>query len=223
MARARKAGGHGGRRAPGRPGTGAPSQREALIDAARELFSHRGFAGTTLRQVAAEARVTPALAVYYFGGKEGLLAAVVDERLAPLVGELAGELRGAREPAQALAVFVRGYTRLAAANPWLPQLIVREVLSEGGVLRDAFPRRFAGEMAAALKGVVEHGQRTGALRSDVDPARAVLSVISLCIFPFLAGALVSDVLGIRTGPESAAELAEHHLSILSSGLTGLPP
>lgn len=212
------------RRTPGRPVAGAPSQRNALIDAACLCFANSGYAGCSLREIARAARVTAALTHYYFASKEGLLAAVVEERIAPLVHELGVAVRNDAElPRAALRAFVIHYTRIAAANPWLPRLIVREVLSEGGALRDKFLQKFAGELASVLRQVVAEGQRRGEFDPSLDTSHLILSLISLCIFPFLAAPLVTRVLCIDIGPASADTLARHHLAVLDSGIRGLTP
>lgn len=63
-------------RRPGSPGT-----RDDILDAARTLFARHGFAGATVRAVAAEAGVDPALVHHYFGTKKKLfLEATLDHR-----------------------------------------------------------------------------------------------------------------------------------------------
>ena len=47
----------------------------AILDAAREQFAEVGFERTTIRGVASQAGVDPALVMQYFGNKEGLFAA----------------------------------------------------------------------------------------------------------------------------------------------------
>jgi AcrR family transcriptional regulator len=46
--------------------------RARIRDAAIVRFSERGFAGTSLRQIAQDAAVSPALILHHFGSKEGL-------------------------------------------------------------------------------------------------------------------------------------------------------
>jgi AcrR family transcriptional regulator len=48
------------------------SGRAAIWEAARRLFAERGYAGTSVRDIAAEAAVDPALVIRYFGSKESL-------------------------------------------------------------------------------------------------------------------------------------------------------
>ena len=60
-------------RRPGDSGT-----RAAILEAARDSFAERGFDRTTIRGVAAEAGVDPALVHHYFGAKDDLFAAAME-------------------------------------------------------------------------------------------------------------------------------------------------
>ncbi|MFC7342209.1 TetR family transcriptional regulator [Saccharopolyspora griseoalba] len=78
--------------------TGAPRRRkdsaatkEALLQAASELFAERGFSATTVRDVAARAGVNQALLFRYFGSKSELFAAVLAGRSTRLLAELPAE------------------------------------------------------------------------------------------------------------------------------------
>jgi AcrR family transcriptional regulator len=60
------------------PGTGGPRSertRRAILDAARAMFAARGYEGTTIRAVAAQADVDASMVMRYFGSKAGLFAA----------------------------------------------------------------------------------------------------------------------------------------------------
>lgn len=69
----------------GRP-AGNVNQRENILDAAEVDFSQRGYAGTSLKEVAASCGVTQALITYYFGTKQQLFEQVFLRR-ATLVSE----------------------------------------------------------------------------------------------------------------------------------------
>ncbi len=56
-----------------RPGT--PDTRENILAVARRGFATRGYDATSLRGIANDAKVDPALLIHYFGTKEGLFAA----------------------------------------------------------------------------------------------------------------------------------------------------
>ena len=79
---------------------GGPDTRGQILTAARESFAHKGFAGTTIRAVAAEAGVDPALVHHYFGAKDDLFLAALEIPVDPrtlVPGVLAEGVAGAGE------------------------------------------------------------------------------------------------------------------------------
>lgn len=67
-----ESGGRTGRR------PGGTSSRDAILGAARELFTAHGFKGATVRAIAAQAGADAALIRHFFGGKEGLFLAAME-------------------------------------------------------------------------------------------------------------------------------------------------
>ena len=69
-----------------------------MIDAAEAIVADRGLAAMSLREVQARAgQLNKNAAQYYFGNREGLIAAVVETRMAPIDaarGQLLAELDG---------------------------------------------------------------------------------------------------------------------------------
>src|SRR5687767_1541779 len=57
---------------------GPNTTRTAILSAARQEFSCRGFEAATLRAIASTAGVDPALILHYFGSKRGLFVAAVE-------------------------------------------------------------------------------------------------------------------------------------------------
>jgi AcrR family transcriptional regulator len=58
--------------------------KECILDQAEALFAAHGYQAASLRQITAAAGVNLAAISYHFGSKEGLVAAVIERRLAPL-------------------------------------------------------------------------------------------------------------------------------------------
>jgi AcrR family transcriptional regulator len=94
-----------------RPGT--PDTRDAILAVTRRQFATRGYEATSLRGIAADAKVDPALLIHYFGTKEGLFTAAAG--LPAHLFDLLAELDGAspRESAEAL---VRGYLQVVDSD-----------------------------------------------------------------------------------------------------------
>ncbi|RII12507.1 transcriptional regulator BetI [Streptomyces sp. YIM 130001] len=60
-----------------------PATRDRILDAAREEFSERGYDKTSVRGIAKAAGVDPALVHHYFGKKEDVFGAAVEQSFAP--------------------------------------------------------------------------------------------------------------------------------------------
>jgi AcrR family transcriptional regulator len=206
------------KRQPGRRSTAdAVDLRARLLDAALACFVRRGIAVTSLRDIASEAGVTPALVHYYFGDKVQLQQAVVAERLLPVVAQMRAPVAEAGDDVAALiAGFVQGIGSVVAQHPWLPTLWVREILCEGGALRDMMisqvgpmlPKMMAGRFAAA--------QQAGQLNPDLDPRLLMVSLIGLTMFPLASAPIWRQLFG--ADDIDFNDLRRHTLVLLDRGL-----
>ena len=158
----------------GDPGVRADSRvtQERILDACVDLFTERGFSGTSMRAIAEAAGVNIAAANYHFGSKEGLLSTIVDHhreqidaRRADLLGALSA--LGEDEPDLPALIDVlvaplaaklddasgRAYLRIQAqglsndkvrpATRNLIQRIGRHIAPLDGEEADGYRRRFA--------------------------------------------------------------------------------
>ena len=64
--------------------TPEPGARERLLAAALEQFIRSGYAATSVREIVAAAGVTKPVLYYYFGSKEGIYLAILEESLATM-------------------------------------------------------------------------------------------------------------------------------------------
>lgn len=78
------------RKRPGRP-PGTSDTRERILASARELFARKGVDKTSIRAIAADADVDPALVHHYFGTKTQLFAAAIHIPIDPM--QVIGPLR----------------------------------------------------------------------------------------------------------------------------------
>jgi AcrR family transcriptional regulator len=115
-----------------RPGTSGT--RDAILAAARGQFAEQGYERTTLRSVAAEADVDPALVVHFFGSKQGLFLAGVELPLDPAVFATRVAESPRDQIGEVVARFVLGVLDDAQARSrWLA--MIRAAASEPEVAR----------------------------------------------------------------------------------------
>ena len=138
------------RRAGRRPGDSGT--REAILDAARRQFAEQGFDRTSLRAIAQEAGVDPALVTHFHGSKQRLFVTVVELPFRPaevLPGILGGDRAGV---GMRLARFVLGVLEHEPARRRLIGLI-RAAASEpeaARLVRDLITRELFSEVVRAL-------------------------------------------------------------------------
>jgi TetR/AcrR family transcriptional regulator len=192
-------------RSRGRPPGSRRTQRSRLLAEAHNLLSGSTLQDLTLRQVAQRAGVTPALAHYYFGNHEGLIAALLDERVAPRIEDLVAAARArAGQPQLALTFLIQRTCALLASEPlvrrclWMPQPAAL---------------RTRNQLRTCLRELLARAQNIETLRADLSPEYLADSLLGLVLFPFLDADAAADSSG-----ERAAQLTLQHVTLLRDGI-----
>lgn len=187
----------------GRRHAGAGDSRQAILGAARASFSKHGYRGTTLRAVAARARVDVALIGHFFGSKEQLFASAID---LPAIGAGLAQLLSAPERASgerivrfylesvfpehqpSISALLRTALADAAHTPRLRTLI-REALVEGSA-------QALGGPEARLRAELFGAQMTGLFISRYLVRVEPLASASVDAVAALLGPTVDVILGL---------------------------
>lgn len=179
-------------------------------------------AATTAGDIAARAGVTPALIHYYFRGRELLLDAVVDERMARFIAYVFAA--PAERPASLAATMEALVGRIfegARLMPWMPPIWIREIASEGGHLRERALKHLP---LAAIGGVGEAlaaAQRRGEIAVGIEPRILFVSIIGLTMFPLATQSIWRRLPGAdRVTP---GDLKRHATTLLGGAFTGRAP
>jgi AcrR family transcriptional regulator len=145
---------------------GASPTRDAIEAAARRCFGTWGYEATSLRRVAVEAQVDPALLIHYFGSKEGLFTAAMGLPFRP--SELFGSLGRLTLPEasrtivglflrmadsddsrNAMLALVRSAVSNERAAAMLREFVTEEILTIVGGLTDRDDARMRASLVAA--------------------------------------------------------------------------
>jgi AcrR family transcriptional regulator len=90
-----------------------PDTREALTRSAARLFAERGYDAVSVREIVEAAGVTKPALYYYFGNKEGLARAVLDEMVVAAVAVRDRAFKEATSPKQAFVMHGSGMLELS--------------------------------------------------------------------------------------------------------------
>ncbi|MBB5189311.1 AcrR family transcriptional regulator [Silvimonas terrae] len=200
----------------GRPAAMDQNARSILLDAATNLFAHQGVAATTLAQVARAADVTPAMVHYYFKNRDQLLDAVVDERVFQFVELVWTPPAPGADIATVMAGMAERIIRGVESMPWLPLLWVREVLSEGGMLRERMMQRLPFDRVQQLAALIGDGQRNGTVNPDLEPRLLFITVLAMSLMPLATASIWRTRPGMQDIDNTV--LIRHVTAILRHGL-----
>jgi AcrR family transcriptional regulator len=151
--------------------------RAAIVKAAKRLFGERGFAATTMDNVATAAHVAKGAVYHHFETKEALFEAVFDEVSRDLVAEVDQAARSEKDALAAMAAGTQAYFA-ACANDATGQIILRDGPAVLGWerWREIDAGHFGGGFARALTRAMDDGLIA---RQSVAPlARLLLGAVT---------------------------------------------
>jgi AcrR family transcriptional regulator len=158
----------------GRPVGDREAKSSELIEAARYVIAHDGYAGASLRKVAARAGYSTGAVTYYFANKEEMVATVAQT----LFDEFDGWLNNQPSSIDMRAIFDRMilWTASRKGDAWLValQLLVRA--ASDPPLAALIQKRYA-QFRRKLTSLLESGQAQGVIRGDI-PADLLADQVS---------------------------------------------
>ena len=117
------------------PGHIRQRNRALILSAAEEVFAQQGYRGATTAAIAAKAGLPKANVHYYFGTKEALYRAVLEDILGLWLGEL-DRITEASDPASALADYIRAKIRHSRERPLASKVYANEMIRGARHTRD---------------------------------------------------------------------------------------
>lgn len=183
--------------------------RERIIAAAIDLFAERGYAGASVRDIAARAGVTGGLIVHHFGTK----AALRDECDAAVIESVF--TAKATPDASMLAAALAGRSGAPAQLAYL-----RRMLTDDDARADAIFDR----VLAATRTLISDQQATGVIRPELDADHTAATVAIYGLAPLLLPRQLARAFGAPSlDQDTLTAVAESLGAILTAGLYAASP
>jgi AcrR family transcriptional regulator len=196
---------------PGRPARdSAPDACESIVASACLHYARHGIKGSSNRQIAADAKVTAAMVHYYFKRKEDLHLAVLHATFDPLVAAVA--------EVDSLEAWVFAFHAHLSATPWLPYLMIREVLPQNGELRGFFLKQFAPRLFGFLRGMVDKEAKRLKAPKQLDIDRHVVLLMGMLVYPFLGLEIAQNVTGRKFDRKMLEGFRDDALALFQRGM-----
>ncbi len=192
----------------------AAERREQIVQAAVELFSRRGFRGTTTREIAEAVGVSEAAVFKYFATKEDLYTAIIETKART------DEVIATAEPAAARrddagvfrAVGLR-FLEETQRDTSLMRLLLFSAL-EGHELSEMFFRSRVRRLHEFLADYIQAGAAAGRFR-PMDPMLAARAFLGM-VFHNL---LIHELFGVKREPtQGVHEVVEALVALFLRGL-----
>jgi AcrR family transcriptional regulator len=211
----------GGARA--RPARDAERTRAAILAAAMQEFARCGLGGARVDRIAARAGSNKRMLYYYFGNKEQLFQAVLEQTYA--------DIRKAEQKLNLLDASPQdGVRRLVeltwayyVAHPEFLTLLNSENLHQAKHLkRSKHIREMNSPLIQTLAELLRRGQRAGVFRRGVDPLQLYISIAALAYFYLSNRHTLSTVFGrdLFSPAERKARVA--HMTAMILGYLAKP-
>ncbi|MEL6675238.1 MAG: TetR/AcrR family transcriptional regulator [Bacteroidota bacterium] len=173
-----------------------PEQR--ILQAAKQIFYEKGFAGARMQEISEAAQVNKAMLHYYFRSKQQLFDRILKEALDLVIPRLMKHM-GSDDPLEEkVKKIVAAYTELLTELPHLPLFILHVLQTDA---HDFFQRMILGSnyefQPALMKFLMQYQQEAAAGKvKSMDPRHILINLVSMSVFPFMMKSFLVEILGL---------------------------
>jgi AcrR family transcriptional regulator len=155
------------------------STEEKIREAARKVFTKKGYAATRTRDIAEEADINLALLNYYFRSKEKLFEIIMMEKMQKFFGFIGPIIYNDVTSVEIkIDGIISHYIEMLLENPDIPFFILGEAKNNPGIVLNAMPRKDFLKNSVFIRQLQEK-------KPDQDAYQFLLSMLGMTIFPFL--------------------------------------
>jgi AcrR family transcriptional regulator len=173
------------------------STEQKIKEAARKVFTRKGYAASRTRDIAEESGLNLALINYYFRSKEKLFEIVMTENIQAFVHERVTEIINNRDTSlpEKIEKLVDSYIDTLVANPDLPLFIMNEIRTNPNniiLMRMGFKER--ADNSHLMEQLNELKKNA---RFKINPLHLIMNIMGMIIFPFIASPILQNVGGLN--------------------------
>jgi AcrR family transcriptional regulator len=173
---------------------GAESTEERIKEAARKLFTQKGFAATRTRDIAEEAGINLALLNYYFRSKQKLFDLVMMENFQQFVRGISVNLKDETMTMEEhITKIVAAYIDMLTTYPDLPMFVLNEIRGNPSKIALKFNEEVAPLRRMFFQQLMASNKEG---KTALEPFHFVANLVGLSIFPFLGKPLLQRVIGV---------------------------
>ena len=157
--------------------------RDKILNVALQEFSRRGLSGARIDAIAAESGINKGMIYYYFGSKEDLYVAALEESYRRFRQIESDFHLDSLAPVAALRALVGASFDFHAAHPEFIRMVMSENINHGEYIRKIPELRAINRSAiTVLESLCRRGIDEGVFRADVDPVDLHMTISALSFY-----------------------------------------
>jgi AcrR family transcriptional regulator len=191
-------------RKPGVRELAAQATRDSILRAATKVFAKHGYDGGRVEQISKAAKSYDRMIYYYFGSKEELFIAVLEETYRRFNEAESALVLDAERPLESLKAVIRFMWDYYRGNPEFITLLNAENLHRGKhIAKSLRAREYSSQAIAVLGEVLKNGAQQGLFRSDIAARDVYLTIAAMGYFYVSNRFTLSAFLGEQLESEEA--------------------
>ncbi len=162
---------------------------QKILGAARKVFLTRGMMGARMQEIADEAGINKALLHYYFRNKEQLFERTFLEAAGQLFPRIKQLFESDADLFELITHFCDEYIGVLSQHPHMPLFLFNEINRDPHAFMKKIHTTVGFPDAGLFVKKVQKEIRKGTIKK-VKPHQLLMNMLSMCIFPFVAGPMI---------------------------------
>ena len=173
--------------------TATHKTEELILDAAKDVFQHKGMAGARMQEIADKAGINKAMLHYYYRSKQKLFEAVFKSAINLMAPKVVEIINTEDHLFDKIRNFTDKYITFISKHNYIPLFIINELRRNPEILKTSLDYNFDTSVREKLNlQIIDLIDK-----KEIKPISAeqlFLDVISLCVFPIITKPLMTAIL-----------------------------
>lgn len=184
----------------------------AILDRCLKLFADKGYAGTSMRDIAREMDLSVAAVYHHFPSKKDLYAAVAQHAFRDKKPALLAAISGQGSATDRLRSLMRRYAELIAEDPVFHRFFQRELLDGDQQRLELLAKNFFYEAYAEIQSLIREAA------PSFDPYMFLTSMFAMVMYHYQLGDMHNYLPGVPARVADPAYVTDHVMRMMSEGV-----
>lgn len=184
----------------------------AILDRCLRLFADKGYAGTSMRDIAREMDLSVAAVYHHFPSKRDLYAAVASHAFRDKKPALLAAISGQGPAEDRLRSLMRRYAELVSDDPVFHRFFQRELLDADEQRLQLLAKNFFYEAYAEIQDLIRE------VAPSFDPYMFLTSMFAMVMYHYQLGNMHNYLPGVPNRVNDPAYVTDHVMRMISEGL-----